>query len=82
MVIAGQYNRRPDMVVFVNGLPLGVIELKALGSGNATLVGAFNQLQTYKKQIPALFNTNALLVTSDGITGGLSPVSRGAPRSQ
>ena len=68
VVIAGQYNRRPDVVVFVNGLPLGVIELKAPGSGNATLVGAFNQLQTYKKQIPALFHLNALLVTSDGIT--------------
>ncbi len=68
VVIAGQYNRRPDVVVFLNGLPLGVIELKAPGSGNATLVGAFNQLQTYKKQIPALFNLNALLVTSDGIT--------------
>ena len=68
VVISGQYNRRPDVVVFVNGLPLGVIELKAPGSGNATLVGAFNQLQTYKKQIPALFNLNALLVTSDGIT--------------
>ncbi|MCX8520088.1 MAG: type I restriction endonuclease subunit R, partial [Rhodoferax sp.] len=68
VVIAGQYQRRPDVVVFVNGLPLGVIELKAPGSGNATLLGAFNQLQTYKKQIPALFNLNALLVTSDGIT--------------
>ena len=68
VVIAGQYQRRPDVVVFVNGLPLGVIELKAPGSGNATLLGAFNQLQTYKKQIPALFNLNALLVTSDGLT--------------
>lgn len=68
VVIAGQYNRRPDVVVFVNGLPLGVIELKAPGSGNATLSAAFNQLQTYKQQIPALFHTNALLVTSDGIT--------------
>ena len=75
VVIAGQYNRRPDVVVFVNGLPLGVIELKAPGSGNATLVGAFNQLQTYKKQIPALFNTNALLVTSDGITARVGALS-------
>ncbi len=75
VVIAGQYNRRPDVVVFVNGLPLGVIELKAPGSGNATLVGAFNQLQTYKKQIPALFNTNALLVTSDGITARIGSLS-------
>ncbi|MBS3965538.1 MAG: type I restriction endonuclease subunit R [Methylomonas sp.] len=75
VVIAGQYNRRPDVVVFVNGLPLGVIELKAPGSGNATLVGAFNQLQTYKKQIPTLFNTNALLVTSDGITARVGSLS-------
>lgn len=75
VVIASQYNRRPDVVVFVNGLPLCVIELKAPGSGNATLAGAFNQLQTYKKQIPALFNTNALLVTSDGITARVGSLS-------
>lgn len=75
VVIGGQYKRRPDVVVFVNGLPLGVIELKAPGSGNATLVGAFNQLQTYKKQIPALFNTNALLVTSDGMAARVGSLS-------
>jgi len=80
VVIAGQYNRRPDVVVFVNGMPLGVIELKAPGSGNATLVGAFNQLQTYKKQIPALFNTNALLVTSDGITARVGSLSANLER--
>jgi type I restriction enzyme, R subunit len=68
VVISGQNNRRPDVVVFVNGLPLGVIELKAPGNDNATMAGAFNQLQTYKQQISALFNTNAVLVTSDGIT--------------
>lgn len=67
-VIEGSINRRPDIVVFVNGLPLGVIELKAPGSENATLVGAHNQLQTYKAQIPSLFRTNAVLVTSDGLT--------------
>lgn len=75
VVIAGQYNRRPDVVLFVNGLPLGVIELKAPGGSNATLVGAFNQLQTYKSQIPALFNLNALLVTSDGITARIGSLS-------
>ncbi len=75
VVIAGQASRRPDVVVFINGLPLAVIELKAPGSGNATLLGAFNQLQTYKKQIPALFNTNALLVTSDGITARVGSLS-------
>ncbi len=67
-VIEGSINRRPDVVVFVNGLPLGVIELKAPGGENATLAGAFNQLQTYKAQIPSLFRTNTVLVTSDGIT--------------
>lgn len=67
-VVEGSVNRRPDIVVFINGLPFGVIELKAPGGENATLAGAHNQLQTYKAQIPALFRTNAVLVTSDGIT--------------
>lgn len=75
VVINGQNNRRPDVVVFMNGLPLGVIELKAPGSVGAHLLGAFNQLQTYKAQIPALFHTNALLVTSDGITARMGSLS-------
>lgn len=60
-------NRRPDVVVFINGLPVGVIELKAPGSEAATVSSAFNQLQTYKDQIPSLFRNNAVLVTSDGM---------------
>ncbi|MCK2097067.1 type I restriction endonuclease subunit R [Thauera aromatica] len=75
VVISGQNKRRPDVVVFVNGLPLAVVELKAPGSDNATLVGAFNQLQTYKQQIPALFHSNALLVTSDGIAARVGSLS-------
>ena len=75
VVINGRNQRRPDGVVFVNGLPLAVIELKAPGSGHATLGGAFNQLQTYKQQIPALFHTNALLVTSDGIAARVGSLS-------
>jgi len=75
VVINGQNNRRPDVVVFVNGLPLGVIELKAPGSAGAHLLGAFNQLQTYKQQIPQLFNTNTLLVTSDGIAARVGSLS-------
>jgi type I restriction enzyme R subunit len=67
-VIEGRINRRADVVVFLNGLPLAVIELKAPGNENATLEGAHNQLQTYKAQIPSLFRTNAVLVTSDGLT--------------
>ena len=75
VVINGQVNRRPDVVLFVNGLPLAVIELKAPGSAGANLVGAFNQLQTYKTQIPALFHANALLVTSDGIAARVGSLS-------
>ncbi len=66
-VIENKAKRRPDIVLFVNGLPLGVVELKNAGDENATLDGAFNQLQTYKDQIGSLFRTNAALVISDGI---------------
>lgn len=67
-VIESGFNRRADVVVFINGLPIGIIELKAPGGESATLAAAHNQLQTYKKQIPSLFRTNAVLVTSDGLT--------------
>jgi type I restriction enzyme R subunit len=79
-VIAGQNRRRPDAVVFVNGLAMAVIELKAPGSENATLAGAYNQLQTYKQQIPALFRSNVLLVTSDGLAARVGSLSADAER--
>ena len=79
-VIEGQQNRRPDVVLFVNGLPLAVIELKNPGDENATLDGAFNQLQTYKDQIPSLFRTNAALVTSDGIQARLGSLTASLER--
>jgi len=66
-VIEDRVNRRPDVVVFLNGLPVGVVELKNPGSEDATLEGAYNQLQTYKAGIPSLFRTNAALVISDGL---------------
>ncbi len=66
-VIEGKINRRPDIVIFVNGLPLGVIELKNPADENATIWSAFNQLQTYKQQIPFLFLYNAALIVSDGL---------------
>ncbi|WP_424683533.1 type I restriction endonuclease subunit R [Frateuria sp. YIM B11624] len=75
VVVAGQVMRRPDVVLFVNGLPFAVIELKAPGAENATLIGAFNQLQTYKQQIPTLFRSNALLVTSDGLSARVGSLS-------
>jgi type I restriction enzyme R subunit len=74
-VIENKANRRPDIVVFVNGLPLGVIELKNPGDENATLEGAFNQLQTYKTQIGSLFRTNAALVISDGIAARIGSLT-------
>ncbi len=66
-VTEGQHNRRPDLVVFVNGLPLGVVELKNAADEDATIWTAWRQLQTYKQQIPTLFRYNEVLVVSDGL---------------
>ncbi len=66
-VVEGQINRRPDIVLFINGLPLTVIELKNPADETATIWTAFNQLQTYKQQIPSLFAFNEALVVSDGL---------------
>jgi type I restriction enzyme R subunit len=63
----GQHNRRPDIVVFLNGLPLGLIELKNAAAEDATIWSAYAQLQTYKAEIPSLLSTNAVLVVSDGL---------------
>ena len=79
-VIEGQNNRRPDVVLFVNGLPLAVIELKNPGDENATLEGAFNQLQTYKDETPSLFRTNAALMTSDGLQARLGSLTANLER--
>ena len=79
-VVEHGHNRRPDVVLFVNGLPLAVMELKNPGDENATLEGAFNQLQTYKDQIPSLFRTNAALVTSDGLHARLGSLTASLER--
>jgi type I restriction enzyme R subunit len=65
-VIENHNNKRPDIVLFVNGLPLVVIELKNAIDENADVKAAFNQLQTYKQLIPSLFTYNAFLIVSDG----------------
>jgi len=65
-VIEGHAKRRPDIVVFLNGLPLAVIELKNPADENATIWKAFDQLETYKLDVPSLFAFNELLVISDG----------------
>ncbi|PVD51078.1 DEAD/DEAH box helicase [Terrimonas sp.] len=65
-IIEGNQNKRPDIIVFINGLPLVVIELKNAVDENATIKTAFNQLQTYKQAIPSLFTYNELMIVSDG----------------
>ena len=59
--------KRPDVVAFVNGIPLVVIELKSASDENVDITDAYNQLQTYKMTIPSLFTYNSFVVTSDGI---------------
>ena len=72
--------KRPDIVLFVNGLPLIVMELKNPVDENATLTGAFKQLETYKSVIPSLFAFNSLLVISDGLEARVGSLSSGFNR--
>src|SRR5688572_30101921 len=71
----GKVNRRPDVVIFVNGLPLAVIEIKNAADEKATIWSAFNQLQTYKNDIPALFHYNELLIISDGLNTRIGSIT-------
>lgn len=66
-IIENDNNRRPDIVLFINGLPIVVIELKNPADEKATLNKAYQQLQTYKSQIPSLFHFNEILMISDGM---------------
>lgn len=73
-MVANQYTivehgveKRPDVIAFVNGIPLVVIELKSASDENVDITDAYNQLQTYKMTIPSLFTYNSFMVTSDGI---------------
>jgi type I restriction enzyme R subunit len=74
-VIEGQHNRRPDIVVFLNGLPLGLIELKNAADEDATIWSAYAQLQTYKAEIASLLHYNAALVVSDGLRARMGSVT-------
>lgn len=65
-VVENNQNKRPDILLFVNGIPLVVIELKNAADEKATVRSAFEQIQTYKAIIPSLFNYNAVCVISDG----------------
>ncbi|MGQ9837687.1 MAG: type I restriction endonuclease subunit R [Cyanobacteriota bacterium] len=76
-VAENKHVRRPDVVLFVNGLPLAVLELKNAAAETATIGSAFQQLQTYQAEIPALFATNALLVISDGVEARVGTLTAG-----
>lgn len=76
-VMENRHSRRPDVVLFVNGLPLAVLELKNAADENATIWSAFAQLQTYKAQIPSLFTTNELLGISDGVEARVGTLTAG-----
>lgn len=79
-VIENHQNKRPDLVLFVNGIPLVVIELKNAADENATIKAAYQQLETYKHTIPSLFTSNALLVISDGLEAKAGSLSAGLSR--
>ena len=76
-VTENRNTRRPDVVLFVNGLPLGVIELKNPADEDATIWSAWQQLQTYKAELPTLFSMNEALVVSDGTDARLGTLTSG-----
>ena len=76
-VVENKNERRPDIVLFVNGLPLGVIELKNPADEDATIWTAWQQLQTYKAELPTLFAFNELLIVSDGTEARLGTLTAG-----
>ncbi|AGY92455.1 hypothetical protein SPICUR_07465 [Spiribacter curvatus] len=79
--IHGQkHNRRPDLLVFLNGLPVSVIELKNAADEHANIWAAYNQLQTYKNDIPDLFQYNTCMVISDGIYARVGSLSANEER--
>jgi type I restriction enzyme, R subunit len=79
-VIENNHNKRPDIVLFINGLPLVVIELKNPADEKATVKSAYKQIETYKAMIPGLFNFNALNIISDGLEARVGSLSAGFQR--
>jgi type I restriction enzyme, R subunit len=76
-VAENKHLRRPDILLFINGLPLVLVELKNAADENATIWTAFQQLQTYKNELPALFAFNTLLVISDGVEARIGTLTAG-----
>src|SRR5690554_2615974 len=79
-VIEDGVNKRPDVILFVNGIPLVVIELKNAANENATIKSAFRQIETYKTVIPSLFTYNAFAIISDGLEARAGTLSSGMSR--
>lgn len=79
-IIENNQNKRPDIILFVNGLPLVVIELKNAADENTTLKSAYQQLNTYKETIPSLFTYNGFVVISDGLEAKAGSISAGLSR--
>lgn len=79
-IVENSHNKRPDILLFVNGLPLVVIELKNAADENATLQSAFRQMETYKETIPSLFTYNSIIVISDGLEARSGSLSAGFSR--
>ena len=77
IVREGNHQRRADIVLFVNGLPLGVVEFKNPVDEDATIWTAWSQLQTYKSELPALFSMNELLIVSDGLEARVGTLTSG-----
>ncbi|MYK05696.1 MAG: type I restriction endonuclease subunit R, partial [Gammaproteobacteria bacterium] len=76
-VVENKHERRPDVVLFVNGLPLGLIELKNPADEDATIWKAWRQLQTYKAELPTLFSMNAFLMISDAAEARIGTLTAG-----
>ena len=79
-VVVGNEQKRPDIVIFINGLPIVVVELKNASDENVGIEEAYNQIQTYKKDIQALFNYNAFCVLSDGINAKVGTLTSNIER--
>jgi len=79
-IIENGINKRPDLILFVNGLPLVVIELKNPVDENATISSAYKQIETYKSAIPSLFIYNAFCIISDGLEAKAGTISAGLTR--
>ena len=79
-IVENNHNKRPDILLFVNGLPLVIIELKNAADENATVQSAFRQMETYKETIPSLFTYNSIIVISDGLEARAGSLSAGFSR--